>query len=221
MNPPPITHILFDMDGLLLDTEIIYTEVTDRIVSRFGKKFDWSVKRDMIGRAEIDSARHLVRALALPISAEEYLAERNELLPVGFAECGALPGAEALVRYLHSHRVPMAVATSSTRKMLDIKINRHRQWFALFDAIVCADDETNLRAKPAPDLFIKAGEKINASAQSTLVFEDSPAGLRAGCAAGMRVVAVPDVNMDKSLYADAALILTSLTEFEPRAFGLP
>ncbi len=217
----PVTQVLFDVDGLLLDTETIYTAVTSRIVGRFGKVFDWRYKGNMIGRPALDSARYLVQALNLPISAEEYLAERDDLLRRNFAACEALPGAEKLVRHLHRHHIQMAVATSSSRDLFDLKITRHADWFALFDAVVSGDDPAVARGKPAPDIFRVAADRLGAAPDSTLVFEDSPAGLAAGLAANMRVIAVPDPNMDKSRYAGAEAILGSLREFVPQNYGLP
>ena len=220
-NRAPVTHSLFDLDGLLLDTERIYTTVTQKIVGRFGKTFDWSLKRNMIGRPAIDSANYLVDALALPMNADEYLNERNAMLRKSFATCEAMPGAEKLIRHLHRHDIRMAVATSSTRDLYEIKITRHREWFALFEVVVTGDDAEIAQGKPAPDIFLIAAARINADAASTLVFEDSPLGLEAGIAAQMRVVAVPDPNMAKGRYPEADLIINSLAEFAPQRYGLP
>ena len=73
----PVTHVLYDLDGILLDTESFYTEVTQAIVSEYGKVFDWSVKSHMIGLPSIESARYLVSTLELPIAPEEYLERRS------------------------------------------------------------------------------------------------------------------------------------------------
>lgn len=218
---PPATHILFDMDGLLLDTEVIYTAVTRDIVGRFGKTYDWELKAQMIGRPAPESARMLVDALRLPLTPAQYLAERAELAHDAFAACDALPGAEDLVRHLHRHRVPMAVATSSGRALFALKTTRHRAWFDLMDAVVCGDDPQVKRGKPAPDIFLAAAAALGAAPESTLVFEDSPQGLAAGLAAGMRVIAVPDARMEKAQYADADMILDSLPEFAPEKYDLP
>ena len=216
----PVSFLLFDVDGLLLDTEIVYTKVTQKIVGRFGKVFDWSIKSNMIGRAEMDSSKYLVDALSLPISPEEYLFERNEMLQAGFKECDAMPGAERLIRHLHQHNIPIAVATSSSWSMFLLKRTRH-PWFDLFDAFVSGDDAEVKHAKPAPDIFNIAAKRLNADKSKTLIFEDAPSGLAAGTSAGIRVIAIPDPNMDKARYGGADKILNSLTEFNPEDYGLP
>ena len=211
---------IFDVDGLLLETESIYTRVTQQIVDRFGKTFDWSIKGNMIGRPQLDSARYLVEALELPISAEKYLEERNSLLRKEFANNDPLPGAERLLRHLHRHQVPIAVATSSDKELFEIKITRHKSWFSLFNVVVTGDDAEVERGKPAPDIFLVAARRLAAVPEETLVFEDAPSGLAAGIAAGMRVIAVPDPNMDKSRYQGAEQLLESLEDFQPTIFGI-
>ena len=218
---PEIAAVLFDVDGLLLDTESIYTEVTQKIVGEFGKTFDWSIKANMIGRAELESSRYLVEALDLPITAESYLERRNGMLRAGFATCKAMPGAERLVRHLNDHQIPMSVATSSTRELFEIKKSGHTDWFDLFKPTVTGDDPEVENAKPAPDIFLAAGKKVNSTASKTLVFEDAPSGLAACLTAGMHVVAVPDPNMDKARYQGATMVLDSLEAFDPSLFGLP
>jgi len=217
----PVRFVIFDVDGLLLNTEPVYTQVTQEIVARFGKTFDWSIKGNMIGLAELEAARYLVETLALPITPEEYLSERNGMLRKGFAECDAMSGAESLVRHLHQHEVPMAVATSSSKELFQVKISRHTAWFNLFPVIVAGDDPAIRHAKPAPDLFLTAASRLGADTKSVLVFEDAPSGLAAGMAAGMRVIAVPDPNMDRSRYKGAAEILENLNSFVPEKYGLP
>ncbi len=216
----PARFALFDMDGLLLDTETIYTQVTQHIVGRFGKTFDWSIKGNMIGLPAMVSANYLVRTLQLPISAKTYLEERDQLLRTQFPSCKAMPGAENLIRTLHDQGVPIAVATSSSHDLFQSKTSNHQHWFALFNVIVTGDDPEVKQGKPAPDIFNVAAKRLNATPQNTLVFEDAPSGLAAGIAAGMRVIVVPDMNMDKSRYQDAERILNSLEEFNPEEFGL-
>jgi pseudouridine 5'-phosphatase len=98
----PVRCVVFDMDGVLLDTEIFYTRVTQQIVGRYGKTFDWTIKSHMVGRPAIESARYLVETLSLPILPEEYLAERETELAKWMPEAAPMPGAEALTRELVS-----------------------------------------------------------------------------------------------------------------------
>jgi pseudouridine-5'-monophosphatase len=216
----PAKFALFDMDGLLLDTEIIYTRVTQKIVGHFGKVFDWSVKGNMIGLPSLVAARYLVSTLDLPISAENYLEQRDQYLRKQFPDCQALPGAEALVRRLHRNKIPIAVATSSNRELFESKTSNHQHWFKLFNTVVTGDDPEVREGKPAPDIFNVAARRLNANPAATLVFEDAPSGLAAGIAAGMRVIVVPDPNMDKDRYQGAEQILGTLEDFDPVAFGL-
>ncbi len=220
-HPYTATGALFDMDGLLLDTESIYTVVTQHIVSQYGKNFDWSIKSNMIGRPAIDSARYLVSTLALPITGEQYLEQRELLLRERFANAQALPGAERLIRHLKAHQIPIALATSSSHELYELKTQNHRSWFDLFDVIVTGEHPDINNGKPAPDIFQVAARLIQRTPEQCLVFEDAPSGLQAGISAGCPVIAIPDPNMEKSRYSDATEVLDSLLDFQPQHYGLP
>jgi pseudouridine-5'-monophosphatase len=185
------THVLFDLDGVLLDTERLYTEATQAIVGRFGKTFTWDIKRDAMGRDADVSARIVLERLGVPLTSQEFLAERGPILESLVAECRAMEGAEAFVRTLVAHRVPVAVATSSDRRLYDLKVRPH-PWFDLFSAVVCGDDPRVGAKKPSPDIFLVAAKELHAEPSRCLVFEDSLAGVEAALRAGMRVVALPD-----------------------------
>ena len=202
------------MDGVLLDTERLYTEATQQIVGRFGKTFDWSIKGNMIGRPALDSARYLVEALALPLAAEAYLEERaiifEELMPTA----APMPGARALTDALVARGVPIAVASSSSRAMFELKTTRHREWFSTFTAIILGDDTRVQRGKPAPDIFLVAAQVLGANPRDCVVVEDAPAGVQAARAAGMRVIAIPDPSMDRCHFTDADVVVSRLDEID-------
>ena len=103
-----VTHVIFDMDGLLLDTEPLYTSATEAVAVRHGstdpsgapRPFTWALKVRQMGLPSADLARLIVKELALPISAEQYTVEVRKLQEETFPNCKLLPGAERLVRAL-------------------------------------------------------------------------------------------------------------------------
>jgi pseudouridine-5'-monophosphatase len=212
--------VIFDLDGVLLDTEHFYTEVTDEICRQYGKRFEWSVKKHMIGRPSLESARYLVETLSLPISPEEYLARRAVRLDELFPLSDEVPGAEALTRALASRGVPIAVATSSEKHLFESKTSRHGEWFSLFDAVVVGDDPRVKKGKPAPDVFLVAAAELGVAPADCVVFEDAPAGLAAAHAAGMQVVAIPDRAMDRAPYKTADLVINAYANITPEDLGL-
>jgi HAD superfamily hydrolase (TIGR01509 family) len=220
MNPH-ITHIIYDNDGLLLDTEPFYTKVHSAIAARYGKVFDWSVKSKMIGLRAEDSANVLINGLQLPLTVPEYLEARKHLLAELFPQAEPLPGAVKLTMHLHQAGIPQAVATSSDRYNFELKITHHHEWFGIFKCLVIGDDPEILHGKPAPDIFLLAAKRLQADPHHCLVFEDSPAGVEAARAAGMFVVAVPDPHMNDGEYRTAHQIIRSLSDVDLAAWNLP
>jgi pseudouridine-5'-monophosphatase len=218
---PTVRHVIYDMDGLLLDTERFYTEAATAIAASYGKVFDWTIKSQMIGLRSADSAKLFLEHYRLPLTVPEYLHVRKGILERLFPLAEPLPGADRLTRHLHRNSVPQAVASSSDRHYYDLKTSRHRKWFSIFDCIVLGDDPEVRHGKPAPDIFNAVARRLGADPSHCLVFEDSPAGVEAALAAGMPAVAVPDPNMESSRYPGALAVLRSLEEFDPAPWGLP
>ena len=207
------------MDGVLLDTEPIYTKVTSSIAAEHGKVFDWTVKADLIGRPAFDSAEFLIEKLQLPLTPQEYLEKRTPLLEKLLEATEAVPGAEAFTRELHRRKIPLAVATSTDAALFEIKTGRHREWFQIFSTIVCGDHPRILRGKPAPDIFLVTARELGVAPETCVVIEDSPNGLAAALAAGMRVIGFPDPHMDRARYALADFVVGSFAELSPADLG--
>lgn len=218
---PNISCLIYDMDGLLLDTEGIYTEVTQQIVGEYGKVFDWSVKEKIIGRRSIQAAEIIVESLDLPISPQDYLDSRKDVLLEKFKDTEALPGAKEMTTHFSKLGISQALATSSSSPMFEAKFEKHKKWFSQFTQIVRGDDPELKEGKPAPDIFLLAANRVGVDPAECLVFEDAPTGTEAALAAGMSVVVVPDPNMDHCHYKNASQIISSLKDFDPEYWGLP
>jgi len=218
---PKITHLIYDFDGLLLNTEPIYCRVNEIIAARYGKVFTREIHRMIMGRQAMDCARILVKVLDLPLSAEAHLQARNELIFDMLPEAQPMPGAIALTKRFYELGVPQAIATSSAKITFDMKTQRHQDWLGMFKTIVLGSDPEVKNSKPAPDSFLVAARRLGADPAECLVLEDAPAGVKAGKAAGMSVVAVPAAHMARSLYDEADMILNELADFDPSYWQLP
>lgn len=217
---PKITHLIYDFDGLLLDSEPIYCEVNQIIASRYEKTFTPEIHRMIMGRQALDCAQILVRVLDLPLTAEEHLQARNEIIFEMLPRAQPMPGALEITRRFYAAGIPQAIATSSASVTFCKKTLHYQDWLTQFEVIVLGDDAAVKHSKPAPDSFLVAAQRLGAPPENCLVLEDSPAGIKAAKAAGMSAVAVPATHMEKSLYAEADEIIESLQMFDSARWGL-
>ena len=215
---PRITHVIYDLDGTLLDTEPLYLQVTTAILARYGAPLDPAVRAQMIGRPTSVASRILVEATGIPLTPEEFAHEREEALAVLFRDVLPTRGARALTAHLRAHRIPQAIATSSSVRSLADKRVAHDAWFGEFEAIVTSEDVAH--GKPAPDIFLEAARRIGAQPAACLVFEDAPLGVESALAAGMSVIALPEAGHE-ALVTSAHLVLDHLEAFDPAEWGLP
>uniref|UniRef100_A0A0G4HQB6 Uncharacterized protein n=1 Tax=Chromera velia CCMP2878 TaxID=1169474 RepID=A0A0G4HQB6_9ALVE len=230
----PITHCLFDLDGLLLDTEPFYTEASSRVAAEFGKEYTFEMKSKCMGLPALEGGRLLLDLLGGldGMSVEEFNERRFKIQYELFPTSKPLPGIERLLSLLHKSGVPIAIATSSHKKGFELKTSHLPDLFGLFNGnFVLGDDPAVKKGKPNPDIFLEAARRIGVPPEETaccLVFEDAPNGVRAGLAAGMRVCWIPDPRIDKAAFLDSlseqekarVTILSSMEEFQPQAFGL-
>jgi HAD superfamily hydrolase (TIGR01509 family) len=206
-----VSAIIFDMDGLMFDTERLARDAWRRAMAERGYALDDEVYLTAVGRTVEGACRAFVDAFGpgLPIADIEsakarYLSEMLEPAPP--LKDGLLP----LLDGLEARGLPMAVASATARAEVERRLAAVGL-LVRFGAVVGGDEVA--RGKPAPDLFLLAAERLGASPAECLVFEDSEAGVTAAAAAGMAVVMVPDlVEPSSSARALARAVLPSLED---------
>ncbi|EDW03756.1 GH10332 [Drosophila grimshawi] len=218
-----VTHCIFDNDGTLMDTERLYTQAVQNLLTPYGKIYSPELKMRCMGMSSHLASQLVVNELKLPLKPEEYLVKFDAEVHRLMCNVELLPGVKELLLHLFEHRVDMAVATSASRKTFNLKARNHCDLLAAFRHFVCGDDPELKRGKPEPDIFLLAASRFKPAPrpECCLVFEDSPLGMRGGIAAGMQVVMIPDDIVPPELTKEATLVLRSMAEFEPELFGLP
>jgi HAD superfamily hydrolase (TIGR01509 family) len=182
--------IVFDNDGLLLDTEEAWTRAERDLFERHGDTFTPAHKRELIGSSRAQSAVTLERMLGLPGRGEGLMDELHALV-MAELEAGVppRPGAVELVRAVRAAGVPLGLASNSSREFVERALSVSELASGDFDVVVTADDVE--APKPAPDIYLAACAALGAATERSAALEDSPPGVAAARAAGMYVVAVP------------------------------
>nr|XP_045596665.1 pseudouridine-5'-phosphatase-like isoform X2 [Procambarus clarkii] len=215
---------VFPSAQLMPDTERLYTDATQAIASQYSKVYTWEIKVRCMGMKGSMAAQHIIESLELPLTVEEYLEKIVSQYDVLFPNAKVLPGAEKLVRHLHKHNIPIAIASGGAQDSYELKTTNHKEFVTMFNHVVLASTDPEVKnGKPAPDVFLVCASRFSDTPkpEQCLVFEDAPNGVAAGVAAGMQVIMVPDSRLDDKMTKGASQVLKSLEDFKPELFGLP
>ena len=220
----PVTHVIFDMDGLLINTEDLYTLAYSNICKPYGKVYDWNVKIPCMGKRPDEGAKYVIETLGLPLTINEWHEKFHEQVDELFSQAKLMPGAEKLVNHLSKHNIPIAICSGSSRRAYNVKTSHLQHIFKKFNpTVLCGDDPEVQHSKPHPDPYNVTRRRFDKQpeAEKVLVFEDAPNGILSALAANMQVVMVPDEHIPKEMTEKATLVLKSLEDFIPQKFGLP
>ena len=216
MKSPLAGAVLFDMDGLLIDSEPLWALVEADFALPRGGVFTREHATACVGRGLANTVRFMGSTFGFDVDVERDVGELVERFLARVGELALKPGAADLLDALGG-RVPVALGSSSTRRLvlaaLDAVGVRDR-----FPIVVCGDDVAH--PKPAPDIFLKCAADLRVSPSECVVLEDSLAGAESGRAAGMRVLAVPEkFPWDPAYESVADTVVRDL--FEARRHLLP
>ena len=188
----PIQALIFDMDGLLVDSEGLAAEAVRAFLARHGHEPRPDLGELMLGRRVPEGVALLAEAYALPGELAELTRVFDELrLAAIRGRLKPLPGAAALITFARHAGLRLALASSGLRSHVDLSL-AETGLAGLFDAEATGDDVE--RGKPEPDIFLLAAARLSVAPDACVVLEDAPAGIAAAAAAGMRSLRVPPVG---------------------------
>ena len=204
--------VIFDNDGLTLDTERAWTRAETALFARRGRAFTLEHKRYILGASREIAQRKLEEMLELPGEGPALLSEVQELVMEELLRGAApMPGAVDLVAELRARGVPVGLASNSPREFVDTAL-RLAGMDGAFDVTVAGDEVA--RPKPAPDVYLRAAELLGIGPADCVALEDSQTGVAAARAAGMLVIGVPGIPGVE--LPDADLVAASLLDASVR-----
>ena len=207
-----IHAVLFDLDGILADSEPWWNQIDAALLAEHGTTYHGEYHRNVLGINYRLAIEFYKKTFGLTTSTEDLMRRRGEIAKDFFVhKIGLFPSAASTLENLRDMKLRLAVGTSSVSTSARPFLDRHGLT-NFFGAIVTGDEVEH--GKPAPDIYLRAAEKLQVSPANCLVIEDAPSGIAAAKAAQMRVAAIPDRRfVDPHGYETAAdFVLNDLSQ---------
>jgi HAD superfamily hydrolase (TIGR01509 family) len=185
-----VEAVVFDMDGVLVDTEHLWDEVREALTEEWGGRYTPEAQEAMMGMSSLEWSRYLHETVGLrepPEVINEEVVRR--MLARYETDLPVVPDAVEAVHRLAASGVRLAVASSSNRELIDAVLRR-LELSSVFEVTVSSEEVA--RGKPAPDVYLEAARRLEVPPERCVAVEDSASGIRAAHAAGLRVVAYPN-----------------------------
>ena len=217
-----IRAVLFDMDGLIVDTEPIHFKAFRAYMAQFGIDIPESLMPQFIGYTEADNLRDLKQKYDIDAPLEEMVANRGAiyLQLVKTEPLKVFPGFWELSEEARRRGLEQAVVSSANAEQVTIVLRRlfednpaKGSPETYFDAIITGEDITT--NKPAPDIYLLAAERLGLPSSECLAFEDTPPGVQSAASAGMTVIAVPNEYTRSLTFPGAMQVIDSLKDAAP------
>jgi HAD superfamily hydrolase (TIGR01509 family) len=206
--------VVFDLDGVLVQTEELWDEVRERFARERGGRYDAEAQRAMMGMSSLEWSRFMNEELGVPEPPERISAEVVRRMEARYRErLPLIDGAREAVERLAA-RWPLGLASSSNRPLIDAVLELSGLARS-FRATVSSEEVAG--GKPAPDVYLEAAAGLGVEPARCAAVEDSHSGIRSARAAGMRVIAIPNASFppDDEALAEADVVLASLAELRP------
>ena len=219
-EPQSLRAVVFDLDGLMFNTEELYDDVGEILLQRRGHHYSEELKREIMGRPARVGLKTMIQWHGLDATVEQLQAETDEIfagiLPTRLRP---LPGLEALLQALEAIPIPKAIATSSGRAYTTTVLSQFA-YGPRFQFVLTGEDVRE--GKPAPEVYLTAAKRFGVAPSAVMVLEDSENGCRAGLAAGAFTVAIPGPHSRQHDFRGVALVAASLADVRIyRVLGLP
>jgi HAD superfamily hydrolase (TIGR01509 family) len=206
---------LFDLDGLLLDTEPLHALAWSQAAARFGQRLSQEQLLRLRGRRRADCALQVLEWIQASgrcdVASEALLAIRQPIAEALMPRAQPMAGARDLLERCRSLGIPMGLVTSSSAASVALKSTPH-PWLSLIQMRIHGDDPELAAGKPAPDGFLLAARRLRVPIEECWAFEDSPVGAQAALAAGCVVHVVMPEGIPSEAYPDGIHLLQSLRE---------
>ena len=209
-----IEAVIFDLDGVLIDSEHVWDEVRRQLAEERSRRWSDTASRDMMGMSSLEWSRYMRDEVGLAESPEEISAEVVRRLEARYRrELPLIAGSEQVLERL-SARWPLGLASSSNRELIDL-VFQESGLGRFFRATVSSEEVP--RGKPAPDVYLEAARRLGAEPTRCAAVEDSENGIHAAKAAGMRTIAIPNPRYPPGAEALAAadVVLASIDDLSP------
>jgi HAD superfamily hydrolase (TIGR01509 family) len=209
-----IEAVVFDLDGVVVDSEPVWDDVRQRYIREHGGRYDDGAQRAMMGMSSTEWSTYIHDELGVDAPPEQVNADVVELMAARYRErLPLIPGARKAVERIAA-TFPLGLASSSNRQLID-DVLELAELSRFFSATVSSEEVA--RGKPAPDVYVEAARRLGVAAERCAAVEDSHAGIRSAKAASMRVVAIPNPHYppDEEALAAAHVVLESIGELTP------
>ncbi len=208
--PSSIQAVVFDLDGLMFNTEEIFDNTGCELMRRRGGEMTHELRSQMMGRRPHEAFAIMIEMMNLSDSVEQLLVESEQIFLVELeSQLAPMPGLYEVLETIDRRSLPKAVATSSPRDYMEDILQRF-DLLKRFALTLTAEDVTH--GKPHPEIYLQAAKRLGVEPAEMLVFEDSEAGTQSAAAAGSFVVSVPHDHSRTHNFSSATYVADSLHE---------